>query len=327
VSDIFEFAPSVFSIDPEHALSIFTSGPPRGDDQWTDRVLEFLQQYGPAIRMSYLEHVIQKEGNTDEKYHTKLALLYLNVVLDLLPASPSVTLGKVSRPGAEPGLLGKVRGKLLDFLKRSDHYSVATLLHRVKDSALYDEMVVLYGRDGKHQAALTVLVEQMKDYQQAEEYCTANSHKDADLFLSLLQVYLAMGGSGVLPAPALRLLSTHASELDPVKVLPLLPSNLPLDSLVEYLMKAIESAQQQRRSKMVERSLRMRANLMLAHVMALSRSTPISIDRETKCSVCGKRIGDKVFAVFPNGVLCHFKCMQSKHICPVSKVDFRVHES
>jgi len=58
----------------------------------------------------------------------------------------------------------------------------------------------------------------MKDYQQAEEYCTANSHKDADLFLSLLQVYLSMGGSGLLPAPALRLLSTHATELDPVKV-------------------------------------------------------------------------------------------------------------
>jgi len=92
VADIFEFAPSVFAVDPEHALNvrcspstlhintsvlltynntstqIFTSGPPRGDDRWTDRVLEFLQQYGPAIRMSYLEHVIQKEGNTVRAY-------------------------------------------------------------------------------------------------------------------------------------------------------------------------------------------------------------------------------------------------------------------
>jgi len=74
---------------------------------------------------------------------------------------------------------------------------------------------------------------------------------------------------------------------------------------------------------MVERSLRMRANLLLAHTVALSRSHPICIDRETKCSVCSKRIGDKVFAVYPNGVLCHFKCMQSRHVCPVSGVDFR----
>ena len=68
--------------------------------------------------------------------------------------------------------------------------------------------------------ALTVLVEQMKDYQQAEEYCATNSHRDGNLFLSLLQVYLSLGGSaGVLPPPAIRLLNTHAAELDPVKVI------------------------------------------------------------------------------------------------------------
>jgi len=249
-------------------------------------VLEFLQPHGPAIRMTYLEHVTQAERNTEEKYHTKLALLYLNVVLDLLPAAPSLPFGKASRPGAEPGLLCKVRGKLLDFLKHSEHYSVATLLHRVKDSPLYEEAIVLYSRAGKHQAALTVLVEQMKDYQQAEEYCATNTSSDADLFLSLLQVYLTMGGSGPnLPPPAIRLLNTHAGELDPSKVLPLLPESLPLDSLAEYLMKAVESVQQKRREKMIERSLRMRADLLLAHTVAIARSSPITIDRETICRV------------------------------------------
>ena len=47
----------------------------------------------------------------------------------------------------------------------------------------------------------------------------------------------------------------------------------------------------------------------------------VKITKHKDCAVCNKKIDDKVFAVFPNGVVARYTCIgnENKHICPKTK--------
>jgi len=328
---VLSYASWIFTKSAEEGIKIFLSSK-RESGLPPDRVLEFLSSYGGNYRQQYLEHIIFNEKNETEKYHTKLALLYLKVVLDLLASSSFFT--NKFKPGEEPGLLGPVRKKLLTFLEWSSQYNVATLLQRVRDTLLHDECVILYSRIGQHHKALMVLVEQMKDFQRAEQYCMINSNKDQDLFISLLQVYLSSPpsssfenttttASSSVPEIAIRLLNRYPTYFNPVNVLPLLPPNLPLYPLLRYLTASMQHSHHEERDGMVVKNLNKLQNLQVSCQLVQNRDKAVLIDRDSKCKVCKKRIGDKVFALYPNGVYVHFKCFTNKHVCPITNVDFR----
>eukprot|EP01087_Luapelamoeba_hula_P011785 TRINITY_DN3247_c0_g1_i1.p1 TRINITY_DN3247_c0_g1~~TRINITY_DN3247_c0_g1_i1.p1 ORF type:complete len:893 (-),score=115.89 TRINITY_DN3247_c0_g1_i1:54-2732(-) len=328
VSAILRFAQWVFTSNSDQALQIFTSETPRGPSDWYEKVLAFLQPYGLNPRIRYLEHIILDLHSTDERYHTKLAQLYLEIVSNLfstLPASSS----KTPAAGSEPGLLGKMRAKLLDFLRKSRYYNVDLLLHRTKEEPLYDELVILYGRDDQHEAALSVLVDKLQSPERAETYCLEHSKPDDEsLFLALLRVFLkaATPQEREIPPRALRLLLTYPDYLDPSTVLPLLPDGLLLSYVHAYLRSGVEHREALKRQGQITRSLRAHDHLMTATLLGNKRSASVVVDRDTKCAVCQKRIGDKVFARYPNSVLTHFKCMgPSRNICPVTGTDFSPH--
>ena len=50
----------------------------------------------------------------------------------------------------------------------------------------------------------------------------------------------------------------------------------------------------------------------------------IVIKEERACRICHTRLGNKMFAVYPNSVLACFKCASSKkpNICPLTGTDF-----
>lgn len=75
------------------------------------------------------------------------------------------------------------------------------------------------------------------DYNRAEEYCSQHKHESEDLTLSLFKVYLSQekGPQDFIPPAALKLLNGHASELNPAHILPMLPSNMPLQLVSNYL--------------------------------------------------------------------------------------------
>ena len=58
--------------------------------------------------------------------------------------------------------------------------------------------------------------------------------------------------------------------------------------------------------------------------LAKTKKANIKITSEKNCSVCHRRIGDKVFVVYPNGVVAHHTCISNKaqSICPVTGQNF-----
>lgn len=76
------------------------------------------------------------------------------------------------------------REKLLPFLKKSDHYPIQEALDICKKEKFYPEMVYLLGRMGNIEEALDLIINELKDMQQAISFC--QEHDDPDLWNDLI---------------------------------------------------------------------------------------------------------------------------------------------
>ena len=54
-------------------------------------------------------------------------------------------------------------------------------------------------------------------------------------------------------------------------------------------------------------------------------SSSVVVEDERACRLCHSRLGTRVFAAYPNGVLVCYKCFQgcSPHVCPLTGQDFQ----
>jgi hypothetical protein len=174
-------------------------------------VVDFISQYGIEPLQLYLEHLIFVENNSEERWHTRLLLIYFDFIQPLIPLYSNSSDRPHYKPGTEPGLLGPLRSKLLELLDKSNSYNVAAMASKIEDNPHFDmEKVILCGKVsflflfvssllshnsfcfkmGQHFKALQTMVYAMRDPKLAEEYCENHVHERDDLFVLLLKVYL-----------------------------------------------------------------------------------------------------------------------------------------
>jgi hypothetical protein len=323
---VWEYAPWALKARPERAIFIFVRN--AALQAQAERVLEFLAPFGGQVCQRFLEHLVET-GSPEERFHTRLALMYLDTILALLPPDPAQSASALSAPGAEAGLLGRTRRKLKVLLEMSTRYDAVQLMARVADTPLYDEVVLLHSKLGEHKQALRILVSQLRDYKRAEQYCLAHKDSDDELFLWLFKVYLGRleddggGSSGAggrrkpsqaLPQQALRLLETYPVELPPSKVLGLLPPSYPLEPLGNYLKRSLQCMLHLQRDSLVLRNLNRTENLQQKCRLAEIKSVAIPVTKDRICPICSRRINEEIFAYFPDGTLTHFKCAKENKL-------------
>eukprot|EP01132_Coremiostelium_polycephalum_P000685 gene685-846_t len=445
---IWEFAPYLISNYPDRAIRIFLKH--RKDPLPVDEVLEFLQPYGTKLYQRFLEFIIFEEGNRTEYLHTRLASSYIDTIFNISPefnnsnnsnnSNNNSTTTNCIIPEPTPE-----RHKLIDLLEFSNCYNASALLHRLRNSVLYEELVILYLRLSQYEMMFNIIVWKLKDFAKAEYICstfdpkislsavtnnslsssgsntpilssqnhnnTANNNppsnvspiftrhsktspsmlpstsplpgtspsvfnrqqpqqpfepstsfsslassstsslasftlpkeglydpKRQELFLCLLKTYLnfknyqtqqqpqqqQQQSQPIIPNYIIEFLNNYYFEMDPIKVIQILPSNIPIQLLGGYLSKAFTfSISNQRESKIVK-NLHKAQNLQVKyqHMKVCSGSVHMTSDK--RCPVCSKVIGDRVFAYFPNGVVVHFKCFQISNICPITAQNFKL---
>ncbi|KXJ14514.1 Transforming growth factor-beta receptor-associated protein 1-like, partial [Exaiptasia diaphana] len=184
---LWNHVPWMLDINQKAAVKVFMSRPseePSKESMLPTRIVEYLQRY-PEAQVIYLEYLVFTMKIQKEKFHTHLAVLYLERVFSLR-REPSCSVETVE--GA--------RMKLQNLLETSSLYRVALVLSKItEDSNLDAESAILYGKMGQHTKALQILVCKLNDFDAAVRYCNINS-KDKDkgykekLFLMLLEVYL-----------------------------------------------------------------------------------------------------------------------------------------
>eukprot|EP00026_Physarum_polycephalum_P001849 Phypoly_transcript_01852.p1 GENE.Phypoly_transcript_01852~~Phypoly_transcript_01852.p1 ORF type:complete len:921 (+),score=179.80 Phypoly_transcript_01852:230-2992(+) len=374
---VWQFAPWLLNVSAESAVRIFTSNR-RKVPLPADDVLEFLAPYGNFLCQFYLEYLVNVENNPDEKYSTKLAMLYIDSIFTLDPNLASAE--KANLEGTTDADQSILREKLVHLLETSPYYNPHAILARIMHSALFEELVCVYKKMEQYENLFKVLVWKLAAPGRAERICfeykpepppsspeqpgkqkresmysknpnnlsspslsslsSPSSSETADsfsskrqlLFLTLFKTYLHPPaslkakdkdtGKTLIPQNALDFLSRASEEIDPIRILELLPDDIPVQAIAPYLSKVMRANTHRRRDGQITRNLKKSENLRVKcqHVYASAPAALITAERT--CPVCKKRIGDKVFAFFPNGVIVHFKCFNLPYMCPVTGHDF-----
>ncbi|KJE88502.1 TGF beta receptor associated protein [Capsaspora owczarzaki ATCC 30864] len=288
-----------------------------------DDILEFLGKFGRIPVVAYLEFLLQNLS-LEEKYHTQLALLYLDDVQEQFKLVKSSQATDDDRQN-----LSDARGRLAELLETSNYYRVPVLLGRIRDTELYSECAILYGKMDEHEKALSILVHRLQDFKGAERYCAVTQGVGREfrrnLYLTLLKVYMTpVGGGEPLVIPAVDLLNNQGSHFDVAKVMELLPSDWSINLVSQFLQRGIDENLRHARELMIVKNL-LRAQYISTRNEQLSlRRGGVLVTESTTCNVCSKLFShDAAVVRYPNGVVCHLHCCRpNKSECPVTGVFF-----
>ncbi|XP_068124336.1 transforming growth factor-beta receptor-associated protein 1 isoform X2 [Hyperolius riggenbachi] len=233
---VWQYVDWVLQKSEQTGVQIFTKRPL--DEQLQngfspDKIVNHLCKYRKAL-LIYLEHLVMDKMIQKEKYHTHLAVLYLEEILRLK-----------SLHTLDQEELEDLQQRFQNLLRQSDLYRVLLLIDKIKGTDLHIERAILHGKLEEHDQALNILVHHLKDFTAAESYCVWNSQgRDAPyrkrLFQLLLSSYLSQDTpDNTLTVAAVDLLNNHPTEFDAASVLNLLPENWSVQLLSPFLAGAM----------------------------------------------------------------------------------------
>lgn len=293
----------VLEKDPKNGMDIFIDDLAESETFPRDDVLKHLESISSDLVIQYLEYIIQDLRDESPEYHDRLVFAYLD----------KINFDKKQEDSEEN--TNKTRSRLLLFLTESSFYNARRMLTRLPDDDLYEERAVLLSHIGQHDQALDIYVYKLKNYIMAEEYCTkvfrVDPKRGEDMYLTLLRVYLKPSNQQKpLIEPALDLLAHHGSHINASEVLSILPPSIGVQGLFPFFKKYIRATNKNRNMNLIVKNLLKAEQIQVEEQSMYYRSRSVKITDDRMCPQCNKRIGNSVFAVFPNGVVVHYSCKE-----------------
>lgn len=313
-----------------------------------DQMLNFLSEFedpslGSMLKEKYLEILVNEKKIEDERFHTSLALYYIDILFKFRPKGTQI--GNVVSSDSKISIYEK---KFSDFLKNpNSKYRSSTILEKIKDSWLLLDEIYLYGKEGQHKKALNKLVKE-KEFNMAESYCAERTGDK--LLTQLFEIYITLykglditftnnpddikvrDNYLLMKNTVNNFLKKYAThqELDPIFVLEYMPDKWMLqesgneDGLHAFLSSILSHTLNQKRNMKVAKHMSEMDLVNIEYQLTKTKRANIKITTEKNCSVCHRRIGDKVFVIYPNGVVAHHTCISNKaqSICPVTGQNF-----
>ncbi|KAJ3217609.1 Vam6/Vps39-like protein [Dinochytrium kinnereticum] len=275
---IFTFSEWVLKVKPESGLEI------RGG--LTERqipikihqdILDFLEKISLRVEAIYLEHMVDEIKIEAPEFHDRLALNYLQTIMRDL-----VVVGRMD--------------------------------------ALYEERAILLGRLARHREALGIYIKTLGDLDAAERlrYCDIyDSPALAGLdsvYLVLLDVLLQqLKINSVDETDIVSYLKRYSTKIDPAYAFMMLPSKMNLIDIITFCRSSLQSVLWQKDSTRIQESLAKADHLEAQSKKIELHSRRITVTEDRMCPRCLRRVGNSVFASYPNGAIVHVFC-QSREI-------------
>lgn len=357
---IFDCAEVVLKQQPEEGLKVFTSNESLPKFITEDDIIEYLgglKNNSEMLKEKYIEHIVGK-ANSLEKYHTVLALNYVERIKELLEEEKEELVDSSGNPN-----VSLYRAKLNTLLRTSSKYNPDEVLAKIDKIGMLEEQIYLYSRQKRHKEALNILIELGKrdlDFSKAETYCLEQSepllHVLFEHILDLYKVYrnqhVFMEKDKGLSDSALKL-KTELEELDKKirryerycreylrryaanekmnieNVVRLLPDDWLLQEedkdgpLVEFMSLAVNDRLSKDNNCKVEKSIAEMLKLNLESELIKMQRAYVVLTPERKCKACRKLLGGlKAVYVYPNGVAVHQNCVRDPSVCPTNNYNF-----
>ncbi|XP_011695638.1 PREDICTED: vam6/Vps39-like protein [Wasmannia auropunctata] len=332
---ILKFAGWVLTEDPEQGLRIFMEDIQEVEHLPRPKILDYLLRFHKDLVIQYLEHVVHVWEDTNPLFHNVLIHQYKEKCLASMNASATP---------AEKETSQHIRQKLQQFLEKSTQYTPETILVHFPFDSLFEERAIILGRLGRHQQAISIYVSLLNDIPRAMQYCqnvytkyqnqdrTMEKQKQTDnadeVYVLLIQQLLKPDNEGILMAGcspeiqrttqpdlemALRLLEEHASKINPMKVLQVLPDSVPIGRIKHFLEVSLQNNLNARRRTQVLKGLLYAEHLQVQEQRMHYESQSVLMTEFNICPVCKKRFGNQsAFARYPNGDIVHYSCQDRK---------------
>ena len=284
------------------------------DSDFIDRVLDLLTRYSEA-RTEYLRYLVLEKQCQVEKYHTQLALTYIDKL-------------RVSSPDQR-----KKHSKVLSkLILTSKHLNSNFLLQHLADTDMDYEKAILHGKLGQHDKALEILVNNLQDFSKAEDYIDdISSNKPelkSQLLFSLLHIYLhpaMISDQEKFTSVAVDLINSRAKDMNGPKVLSALPEHWNISIIMPALRTFSRNISHNQRMTSVRKNLQKSENIQLQEKQILATREPVFIMTNNFCAVCRKHFTrDCSIARYPNGVMICESCVSNDHVCPVTGQVFKL---
>ncbi|PWA85420.1 vacuolar sorting protein 39 [Artemisia annua] len=119
------------------------------------------------------------------------------------------------------------------------------------------------------------------------------------------------GISKIMLDEVLDVLSQRWDRVHGAQALKLLPKETKLQNLIPFLGPLLRKTSEAHRNFSIIKRLRESENLQAKDELYSQRKADVKITADSMCSLCNKKIGTSVFAVYPNGnTLVHFVCFR-----------------
>ncbi|XP_058766537.1 vacuolar sorting protein 39-like [Vicia villosa] len=227
----------------------------------------------PELALSYCDHVYESTHKASAKSTSNIYLMLLQIYLNPRKTTKNYEkkISNILSPRSKS--LRKVRSKSFS-----------------KTRSL-----------GSRKIAAIEVAEDTKTSQSSD---SGRSDVDTDEFIE-------EGDTSIMLDEALDLLSRRWDRINGAQALKLLPKETKLQNMLPFLGPLVRKSSEMYRNCSVVRSLRQSENLQVKDELYKRRKPVMKIGSDNMCSLCNKKIGTSVFAVYPNGkTLVHFVCFR-----------------
>ncbi|KAJ8727819.1 hypothetical protein PYW08_016204 [Mythimna loreyi] len=195
------------------------------------------------------------------------------------------------------------RDKLLPFLKCSDNYPIQEALDVCQNNEFYPEMVFLLGRIGNTREALQIIIEQLKDINQAINFC--QEHNDKELWMDLIKRTVDK------PEYVTLLLKRIGNYVDPRILIQNIQSGCEIKDLKDSLVKMMRDYHLQLSVQEACKVITLKNHFELHQKIVITQQRGISVTDDFLCSICHCRIIARNVSKVSDLVV--FNCRHSFH--------------
>lgn len=317
---IFEFAGWVLEKHPDDGLKIFTEDVPEVESLPRAEVLDFLLKDHKGLVIRYLEHIINVWNEEKALFHNILIQQYREKLIAL--KNDVDVENDVQKKTARD----TINNKLLTFLKKSKYYHAEKVLGDFPYTDLFEARATILGRLGKHEKVLAIFVQILGDFDKAVEYCDqmydADDPKSCDVYVTLIKTILTPPTnppySDVELHPrclkpdidtVLAIMEINAEKINPYAVLQILPDNIPLRSIKNFLEIALNHHLEKKRKTQILKGLCYAEHLQTHEQKIHYESKHFLVTELSVCPVCKKKFSyQSAFVRTPEGNIVHYSC-------------------
>ena len=248
---------------------------------------------------------------------------------------------------SNPKLWANFKHCIVEFRRYKKYLLANTEDLYIKAKCIQIETQLLKRIDTKesHQEALEIFLK-LKEYAMAEQYCAeVNSSKGINnqfssgskfLLNQLLEAYVNLYNKENRDEKYLTLISDFLKKfsgnpnLDSSRVIDLLPDDFNLNNphfdFFGFLDATLVELEGQEKMSQFKKHMAEAELNNINYQLAKHKSRWVKIDDNSTCLKCGLKIKQKLFQVFPNGVVIDCSCMsqlKNKDICPLTHQNFK----